>query len=85
MSENVAMLRIAHKAGAVVQRDGGESEAWLKLPPDTLASHVGELVEHQAAELDYQLKMRVRQVGSLFEALGEPKAPADRTADIGDD
>lgn len=56
LSENVAMLRIAHKAGAVVQRDGGESEAWLKLPPDSLGSHVEELVATQAAEINYGMK-----------------------------
>lgn len=56
LSENVAMLRIAHKAGAVVQRDGGESEAWLKLPPDSLGSHMEELVATQAAEINYGMK-----------------------------
>jgi len=85
LSENTAMLKIARSAGATVERQGSEADAWLKLPPDTLASHVGELVEQQAAELDYQLKMRVRQVGSLFEAFADSKATQDKTAEIGDD
>lgn len=40
LSENTAMLRIARNAGAEVVREGGESEASLRLPPETLASHV---------------------------------------------
>jgi GNAT superfamily N-acetyltransferase len=73
LSENVAMLKIARDAGATVERDGSESEAWLKLPPDTLASHVGEMVEKQAAELDYRLKVRARQVNELLDGLSEVK------------
>jgi GNAT superfamily N-acetyltransferase len=71
LSENTAMLKIARNAGAKVVREGSESDAWLELPPDTLASHVGELVEQQVAELDYQLKVRARQVGDLLEAIGD--------------
>ncbi|MEY4755012.1 MAG: hypothetical protein RJA44_2687, partial [Pseudomonadota bacterium] len=33
LTENTAMLRIAHNAGAVVEHDGVDSEAWLTLPP----------------------------------------------------
>ena len=66
LSENTAMLKIARRAGAAVMREGSESDAWLKLPPDTLASHVGELVENGAAELDYRLKVRARRVGDLL-------------------
>ena len=69
LSENRAMLKIARNAGAIVERDGSESEAFLTLPPDTLASHVGELVEHQVAELDYRLKLHARQVGGLLDAV----------------
>ena len=36
------MLKLARDAGATVERDGSESEAWLKLPPDSLASHLDE-------------------------------------------
>ena len=69
LSENRAMLKIARNAGATVERDGSESEALLTLPPDTLASHVGELVEHQVAELDYRLKLHARQVSGLLGAV----------------
>ena len=71
LSENTAMLRSARNAGATVERDGSEAEAWLKLPPDNLATHVGELVEDGAAELDYRLKVHALRVDALLEAMWE--------------
>ena len=85
LSENRAMLKIARNAGAVVERDGSESEAWLKLPPDTLASHVGELVEHRAAEIDYRLKLRARQVSSLLGAVSEVRTALSKTTHIAEE
>jgi GNAT superfamily N-acetyltransferase len=73
LSENTAMLKIARNAGATVVRSGPESDASLKLPRDTLASHFGELVEQRAAELDYHLKVKARQVNGILGALGEVK------------
>lgn len=66
LSENTAMLKIARDAGAVVERDGPESEAWLKLPPDSFASHLDQFLGDNAAELDYHLKRRANQVENLF-------------------
>jgi GNAT superfamily N-acetyltransferase len=56
LTENTAMLRIARNAGATVQRDGGEAVARLRLPPDTLRSHLDAFIESRAAEVDYRLK-----------------------------
>jgi RimJ/RimL family protein N-acetyltransferase len=56
LTENTAMLRIARNAGALVQREGGESLARLQLPPDTLRSHLDAFIESSAAEVDYRLK-----------------------------
>jgi GNAT superfamily N-acetyltransferase len=61
LSENAAMLSLARKAGADLHRDGSESQAVLKLPPETLASHVDELVGHSVAELDYRFKVRTKR------------------------
>lgn len=63
LSENTPMLAIARAAGATVRRDGSESEAFLDLPPDSLASHLNELVVTHAAEIDYRLKARAHQPG----------------------
>ena len=57
LSENTAMLKIAQSAGAIVERAGSESEAWLKLPPGSFVSHLDEVLGEQAAEIDYRLKM----------------------------
>lgn len=77
LSENAPMLAIARKAGAIVERDGSESEAWLRLPPDTVASHVGEAIERHIAELDFQFKRHVRVLGDIIEGVGEVKAQYD--------
>lgn len=73
LSENTAMLRIARNAGATVERDGPDSEAWLRLPPDSVSSHVGEAIERHAAELDFQLKRHAHAVGEFLDAVGEIK------------
>jgi ribosomal protein S18 acetylase RimI-like enzyme len=71
LSENTAMLRIARKAGAKVVREGSESEAFLKLPQDTLASQMEQWVGESAAEIDYRLKQQSRLVDTFIDAIGE--------------
>ncbi|MEO8079619.1 MAG: GNAT family N-acetyltransferase [Caldimonas sp.] len=66
LSENVPMLAIAKRAGATVQRDGSESAAWLRLPPHSLASYLGELLGERAAEVDYQLKLQAHHMRDHF-------------------
>ena len=61
LSENTAMLRIAHNAGAQVVREGSEAQARLRLPADSMASHVEQLVETRAAEWDYRLKLHAHR------------------------
>ena len=56
LSENAAMIRIARKAGATVERQGSESEAHLTLPEASFSSRVGELVADQLGQVDYWLK-----------------------------
>jgi RimJ/RimL family protein N-acetyltransferase len=77
LSENTPMLKIARKAGATVERDGSESEAWLRLPPDTVASHVGEAIERHMAELDFQLKRHIRVLGDIIDGVAEVKSKFD--------
>jgi GNAT superfamily N-acetyltransferase len=66
LSENKAMLHIARKAGATIERDGPDSRAVVRLPPETLATRVETLVEEQAANLDYGIKRGVRRVDDLL-------------------
>lgn len=77
LTENAPMLAIARKAGAVVERDGSESEAWLRLPPDTVASHVGEAIERHIGELDFQFKRHVRVLSDIIDGVAEVKAQYD--------
>ena len=85
LSQNTAMLAIARNAGATVVREGSESEARLQLPPDTLASHVDELVGERAAELDYRLKVRARQVTGILDVLGEVKSSLGKAAHVAEE
>ena len=74
LSENAAMLKIARNAGAVVERDGPEAQAYLKLPPDNLATHVDEAIVQQIAELDYQFKRQARRIEAFLGSLSEVNA-----------
>ena len=85
LSQNTAMLAIARNAGATVVREGSESEARLRLPPDTLASHVDELVGERAAELDYRLKVHARQVTGILDVLGEVKTSLGKAAHVAEE
>jgi GNAT superfamily N-acetyltransferase len=69
LSENTAMLKIARRAGAVIERDGPESEAHLVLPPADFDSQVKELVSRQVAFTDYHLKAQVRPFWRLLRRL----------------
>ena len=60
LSENTAMIRIARNGGATLERDGSETEAYLRLPPATLDSRVTEIVEEQLAQADYRMKRRAK-------------------------
>ena len=81
LSENAAMLKIARNAGATVEREGGEAEARLRLPPETLGSVIEEMVESQAAEIDYQLKSNAQRVDQLRTLFGELKAGIRKVRD----
>ena len=82
LSENTAMLKIARNAGASVERDGSESDAWLRLPPDTFASHVEQLMGQQAAEFDYQIKRHASQVQQILDTISEVKAHISKSSHI---
>jgi ribosomal protein S18 acetylase RimI-like enzyme len=82
LSENTAMLRIARSAGATIERDGPESEAWVKLPPDSLASHLDELLGEQAAEFDYRLKRRAHRVEQLLKPRTKSPTQDDSSFDV---
>ena len=71
LSENAAMLAIARRAGARVERWGSESEALLTLPPDTMASRLEEAVGTQAAQVDFHLKRQAAILGDVLDSVSE--------------
>jgi GNAT superfamily N-acetyltransferase len=79
LSENTAMLRLANAAGAIVEREGSESEARLRLPPDSLASHLDEIIGERAAELDYRIKLHAHRPGDPPNAADAPDADVAQT------
>jgi hypothetical protein len=72
LSENAAMLKIARKAGAVVESFGGEVEAHLLLQKqdftDRIESAVKDAVEDRLGEADFRLKQCALQ---FWEFLGD--------------
>lgn len=71
LSENTTMLRIARNAGAKVEKDGSEAEAFLRLPAATLDSRMTEIVEEQLALTDYRLKAQAKQFWDFLAGLQE--------------
>ena len=74
LSENRPMLRIATAAGALVERDGSESAAWLRLPPDTVGSQVEQALERHLGELDFQVKRQAQVLSDFVDSVAEVKA-----------
>lgn len=62
LTENTPMLRIARKAGARIEREGGEAQALLRLPAEDAKSRMDALVAQQAGEFDYQVKLQALRV-----------------------
>lgn len=69
LSENTAMLRIARNAGAVIERIGSDSEAYLRLTPASLGSRMTEIVEDHYAQIDYRLKAQSKQFVDILSAI----------------
>jgi len=63
--DNAPMLAIVRHAGAQVSFEGSEVLAELPLPADTLGSQIEELLGHQAAEIDYRLKLQVLRLDAM--------------------
>jgi GNAT superfamily N-acetyltransferase len=74
LSQNSAMLRIARKAGATVEREGSESQAYLKLAAPDLDSRLSQALHEQFAVADYQLKLQARYFWGLIELMHEVRA-----------
>ena len=64
--DNMAMQSIVRRAGARVEFDGSDATAELGIPADTLGSHIEALVESQAADINYRIKLQVLRLDRLW-------------------
>jgi len=69
LTENKAMLAIARKAGAILERHGSETEAYLRLPPASFNSRLAEIVEQHYAQIDFRLKSQTHQLRDVLTAI----------------
>jgi GNAT superfamily N-acetyltransferase len=67
LSSNKTMMHIAKKAGMEIQREYGEADAHLRLPPASPATMLQEALEEQFATIDYTLKANTRAAVKWFE------------------
>lgn len=66
LSENAPMIRIARNAGATLERDGSETEAYLRLPKPDLDSRMTELLVDQFAKANYSIKEDAKRFWSFL-------------------
>jgi GNAT superfamily N-acetyltransferase len=71
LSENTAMLNIARKSGAILQRDGSESDAYLRLLPANLDSRMTEMFEEHLAQTDYRMKVQAKKFWDFLRMMQE--------------
>jgi GNAT superfamily N-acetyltransferase len=60
LSENMPMLAIARNHGAKLERDGSETEAYLRLPPPDIESELEDWVTDQYGRINYSVKEQVK-------------------------
>ena len=66
LSSNRTMMHIAKKAGMEIQREYGEADAHLHLPPPSPSSVLAEALEEQIAKIDYTVKLNLRAAFRLL-------------------
>jgi RimJ/RimL family protein N-acetyltransferase len=66
LSSNRTMMHIAKKAGMEIQREYGEADAHLHLPPPSPSSVLAEALEEQMAKIDYTVKANARAALKFF-------------------
>jgi RimJ/RimL family protein N-acetyltransferase len=74
LSENAPMIRIARKGGAHIERDGSETEAYLRLPKRDLDSRVTEFVADQYAKTNYSIKEDAKRFWDFLAKVQEIRA-----------
>lgn len=70
LSENATMIQMARSAGAIVERDGGDSMAYIKLPPPTFKTMWQAAIYDRWARTDYHAKRTHRHISRCLARLG---------------
>jgi RimJ/RimL family protein N-acetyltransferase len=68
LSRNSTMMHIAKKSGMKIEYAYGEADAYLSLPPADQRSIMTEMVQEQAAVIDYAVKRQARRASQMFQA-----------------
>jgi len=74
LSENAPMLKIAKKHGAVLHREGSETEAYVELGKPTIDTHLVELMSEQYAKTNYDIKNQMKQFWDFIKDVQEIRA-----------
>ncbi|HEX4779509.1 MAG TPA: GNAT family N-acetyltransferase [Usitatibacter sp.] len=70
LAENAAMMHIARKLGMRMVRNGGESDAWLELPPATMETQWSEWMRDQQASAVRNIRQQARWSRALLGIFG---------------
>jgi hypothetical protein len=65
------MIHIARQGGATIERDGAETEAYLRLPQRDLDSQITEFVTDQYAKTNYSIKEDAKRFWSFLAKVQE--------------
>jgi RimJ/RimL family protein N-acetyltransferase len=71
LSENAPMIHIARQGGATIERDGAETEAYLRLPQRDIDSQITEFVTDQYAKTNYSIKEDAKRFWSFLAKVQE--------------
>ena len=69
LTENGAMMHLAHKEGMDVVAEAGEADAWLRLPPADASSYVSAALEQCIAHVDHAAKFQRAGLRRLVHSL----------------
>lgn len=71
LSENAPMLKIAKKHGAVLHREGSETEAYVELGKPTIDTQLMELMSEQYARTNYDIKSQMKKFWDFIKDVQE--------------
>lgn len=71
LSENAPMLKIARKHGAVLHREGSETEAYVQLGKPTIDTQLIELMSEQYAKTNYDIKNQMKKFWDFIKDVQE--------------